>query len=377
MPNATPEDLHKYIAHFRRVFVRGALAQFNKGEQKQLGLLPYLRNYAVFGQVSTERGVAYEFRSVGSDAFQGTAEPVDQFLATAPPSGRAQEYIVRFAPGSNPTVVQCTFARGPILVEDTALLLVRSELHERRLPIAAQGADATVVVVESSVGGRHVHYALLSGDNSKARWSQQVAEREAEAALLRARVEMSIDQQKHAPFKRLSEHAVLVLGDFADEGRKRLCEIKRVLRVAGYEPFQADDIEDIPRQDIRTKILTLATVCRFVVMDDSSRGGHIAELPIVEQAKTPLVMLRLSGSFSSMMTKGYSGTTAYEADYTVETLPVRLAAGIDAAEAMIKQMETTNNAAYRSWRNRPNDPAAADPYHVAYGLSPFTRQSAS
>jgi len=376
MSEATPEDLREYMSHFRLAFIQGARAQFNKGEQKQLGLLPYLRQYAVFGLVSTELGVGFEFRAEGGDSFQGTAEPMHQYLATAPLAARAPHYGLTLTPGTNVTMVHSEFDERSVLVDDGALLVVRSKLHERRIPIALRGSDAIAVVVESRIGGRHVHYAFLSGDNSKARWSRQVAVREADSALLRARVEMHVDQGRYAPFRRLADRSVLVLGDFADEGRMRLAEIKRVLGDAGYEPFQADEIEDIPRQDIRTKILTLATVCRFVVMDDSSRGGQIGEVPIVEQAKTPLVILRLEGSFSSMMTRGHSWGTVYQGEYTSSTLPARLTEGIAAAEHAISEIERTNNAAYRSWRGRPHDPAAADPYHVGYGLTPFTRQSA-
>jgi hypothetical protein len=120
-------------------------------------------------------------------------------------------------------------------------------------------------------------------------------------------------------------------------------------------------------------VLTLASVCRFVVIDDSSRSGHLTEMPLVEQVHTPTIVLRLEDSFSSSMTLGLEGPISNMKVYRYdeESLRETVQMGITWVEELIKRKEEYLNQEYRSWRTSGNRPSADLPY----GISPRVKQS--
>jgi hypothetical protein len=262
-------------------------------------------------------------------------------------------------------------------VEDSEVLLAHAELLDQKDVFGLRGSQFDVTIFQSRIGAglglRRIEFARLRGDGSPNAWTIREAEREVDLILLRARTEMLLDERRHAPFSWLAKNAALVLGDFSEVGRRRLEAIRLALRREGYLPVLADEIEDIPQQTIREKVLTLASVCRFVVVDDSSRSGHLTEMAMVEQVNTPTIVLRLKGSFSSSMTLGIEGPTSnmklyqYDEEILIETLKE----GITWVEELIERKERYFNQEYRSWRTSGNKPSADLPY----GISPYVKQS--
>ncbi|MBI2999183.1 MAG: hypothetical protein HYY46_12185 [Deltaproteobacteria bacterium] len=95
------------------------------------------------------------------------------------------------------------------------------------------------------------------------------------------------------------EKTVLVLGDYGNEGRKRLEEIKGALVQLGYAPLLLDEIPDDLHYDLQQKAVAVGSVARFVVIDDSSKSGHLVEYSHGQINRWILIILRLDSSDGS------------------------------------------------------------------------------
>lgn len=101
---------------------------------------------------------------------------------------------------------------------------------------------------------------------------------------------------------------VLVLGKDSGEGLKRLNVISELLGNKGFEPVLLKQMDDIRGQSLEEKLLSVALLSRFVVVDDSEPSGHIAELVLLTRSRVLTAILRLGGH----------GGTFMQADYDVD-----------------------------------------------------------
>ena len=154
---------------------------------------------------------------------------------------------------------------------------------------------------------------------------------------------------------------VVVLGDFQSEGRRRLDQIKDGLTQLRYYPVLVDEVEDIPHFDLGQKLVALGSSSRFVVMDDSSRSGHLAEFSQIVHEGWYVIVLRLKGSHSSYMTRGVAGRlqTMLEFEYEPDDLPWILAKAVGEIESRIGTRSTELSNIF-PWNLKESEPQAPD-----------------
>ena len=118
------------------------------------------------------------------------------------------------------------------------------------------------------------------------------------------------------------ERAVLVLGSYLGPGRVRFEEIKLHLRDLGYDAVLLADVPDQEARTLEQKLVLFGSLARFVVMDDSERSGHLAELPICKQNGWITAILREGGRPSSAMSAHASvlSTVMLELDFDAADL---------------------------------------------------------
>jgi hypothetical protein len=87
---------------------------------------------------------------------------------------------------------------------------------------------------------------------------------------------------------------VLIAGAYG-EHRPRLIRIKEKLKSLGFEGLVLDEYPDIEEQPLAEKMVTYASICRFVIVDDFAPSGHINELGICHERKFVTGVLRFRG----------------------------------------------------------------------------------
>jgi hypothetical protein len=157
---------------------------------------------------------------------------------------------------------------------------------------------------------RTVRHAEIFSDRSSENWNTGRAEARAKDEVLAAMVrierakskKISIDEYI-ATFK---DKTILLLGDYEPAGLMRLQSISREFEALGYEVILVKDIPDHPHQDISQKVIAIGSVSRFVVVDDSSKSGHLLEIQLCKQSSWITILLRANGHGGSWMTAGAS-----------------------------------------------------------------------
>jgi hypothetical protein len=102
------------------------------------------------------------------------------------------------------------------------------------------------------------------------------------------------------------------------------------------------------------KAVAIGSVSRFIVVDDSSKSGHLAELPEALRNNWITVILRMCGSEPSFLSRGVSVTSSVvlEREYTADTLRITLEEGVRWAEAKVGDLSTAFAQLY-PWRTEP------------------------
>jgi predicted aspartyl protease len=100
---------------------------------------------------------------------------------------------------------------------------------------------------------------------------------------------------------------VLVLGQDTTE-IQRLRAIQQRLKFHGYDGIVVKDIADIEIQSVEEKVNMLASLCAFVVCENSTPSGHIDELKICSLNRFVTAVLQEEGR----------GATWMQADYAVD-----------------------------------------------------------
>jgi hypothetical protein len=169
--------------------------------------------------------------------------------------------------------------------------------------------------------------------------------------LIKAR-ERKIDISQYV--KEFKDKTVLVLGDYCEpEGLSRLQEISQVLVAHGYEPILVKDIPDHPHHDLTQKVVAVGAISRFVVVEDSSRSGHLLEVQLCRQNNWVTVLLRAGGIGGSRKTAGaaHASDVIKELPYDPASTTEAIAEAAQWAEAKLDELQRKFESTY-PWRGR-------------------------
>jgi hypothetical protein len=196
----------------------------------------------------------------------------------------------------------------------------------------------------------------MYGDRSEDQWTRDKAIIHAKDELIAALVDVNRARARGISIEDYVDHfkerTVLLLGDYDPEGTTRLQTLKAALTGKGYEVILVRDIPDHPHQDIPQKIEVIGSVVRFVVIDDSSRSGHLMEVQICKQNNWVTVLLRSGGKGGSWMTAGASHTSKVilEKAYDPSDPEPAITESVDWVEAKLIELKRAFEKTY-PWRN--------------------------
>jgi hypothetical protein len=225
------------------------------------------------------------------------------------------------------------------------------------LRITATAGSVTISAIRCEVKewARDIHLAQLYGNNTVEFWSEANAIRRAHEEVFEALTDLRHAEVREIPLTEFLEtqkqKKVLLLGDYSGDGRSNLEAIKEALFSLGYEPVLVDEIDDHPFQNLRQKSLWLASLARFVVVEDSVESGHLVELTDLLNNSFITVVLRREGRQSTFMIIGashfYKGVQEFE--YLTENMTAVLRAAVEWAEYEVERYRRIERELY-PWR---------------------------
>jgi hypothetical protein len=111
------------------------------------------------------------------------------------------------------------------------------------------------------------------------------------------------------------------------------------------------DIPDHPHQDLPQKVLAIGAVSRFVVIDDSSKSGHILEVLLCKQSNWVTLLLRAGGVGGSYMTAGASHTSNVIKQLSYDPLSPQqvIDEAVEWAEGKLQELQKKFESTY-PWR---------------------------
>jgi hypothetical protein len=203
---------------------------------------------------------------------------------------------------------------------------------------------------------RNVGFAEFYACRDAEEWSSGKAESRAKDEVLVAMLEVERaarrDLSISAYIDKFKDKQVLVLGDYGPEGIGRLESISHALISRGYEPILVKDIPEHPHNDILQKVVAVGSVSRFVVVDDSSKSGHIAEFERCKQNDWLTIVLRAEGHRGSWMTAGatIASKVILELEYDPSSPNAAIEAAVEWAEATLRERLVKLDETY-PWRS--------------------------
>lgn len=292
--NLSKDEFKNYLDVFHSTLENTAKEFLENELQKEvlhMSLLPA----NITGYLSTQYGIAIEYKPSDKTIISvkmGSARVEDLFVK-APHSLRKMAPLVKNS-GKNNLFHSCSFSG--------------------KFPFRLEGADASLFLYKVDFMAQdwkqYVHFAEIYANRSKQFWSIENAVSRAKDEILSSLVEsnraaersVSIDEY----ISKYKKKTILVLGDYGKDGLKRLNVISEVLSELGYEPLLAKDIPDGVYQDLSQKVVAVGSIVRFVMVDDSSKSGHLTEIDICKQNNWVTILLRAEGGNSSWMSAGAS-----------------------------------------------------------------------
>ncbi|MGH7572308.1 MAG: hypothetical protein ACREMK_10735 [Gemmatimonadota bacterium] len=202
---------------------------------------------------------------------------------------------------------------------------------------------------------RDIDYAEMNGDNRGSVWTtnkamekgRTEAHKDVAQLLTSIRRAEKLDVSLSTYWERFNKKVVLVLGDYGTRGRKRLKLITTSLTELGYDPLLLEDCPDIGHHfTLERKLLSIAPIVRFIVVDDSSKAGHNFEMPIVRNMQRPFAVLRLEGSKGSYMTHGMGELSRVirEWVYTKDGIRDTIKEAVEWAEGLIDGLQSISQS---------------------------------
>lgn len=167
---------------------------------------------------------------------------------------------------------------------------------------------------------------------------------------------MPDDRRALADAARCKKKHVLIAGKYG-EHRPRLRRIQQSLASLGFIGLILGEYPDIEEQSLPEKMVTYASICRFVISDDLAPSGHIEELSICSERRFVTAILRFNGRASTAMQAtitddvSFMQEFSYELDDQLETTVLTAAQWAD--QAVAKRARTLNQK-FSEWRG-PNN----------------------
>ena len=337
--NVTENDFNSYIDAFHSTLVETAnrfISTPHLDNLLHLSLLPA----TITGYVSTQFGVAIEYEPAESTSIRvlrGSAR-VEDLLVQAPRAIRQTGPVLKIG-GQHISMYNCPVSGA-----------FPFRLTNQEASIYFSNANFTVGNWE-----RSVHHAEVFGNRLLDNWSVEKAITRSKDEVLAALMDIKNAEQKSLSIEdyinTFKEKTVLILGDYDENGIRRLERIKNYLKKKGYEPILVRDIPDNPYQDLRQKFSAIAYIARFVIVDDSSKSGHLTELQVCDQNNWVTVVLRAGGKGGSWMTAGMANysNVILEHPYDPDTPESAIDSGCIWAENKLDELKRTFDTLY-PWR---------------------------
>jgi hypothetical protein len=337
-------DLEEYLRVFHETYFETAQDILPASLREELLRPPLVQAGGIRGYISTQLGAGYEYTGFPPPGItvEHSSQRIEEFFLGTP---RAAS---RLALGIN-------VEGGDLLLDHVGF----SGLFPFRL---RHPAYVRLQAVDVNIGRwhRNVIYGEISTDRSQEFWSVESAIRRAKDELLIASVD-SLQLERATKLGALSlgdyltrfrEQHVLVCGDFKS-GRDRINRIADIVRDSGDEPIILDeDVPDILSQDLRQKFKAVAPVMRFVVIDDSSAAGQMVEVELADAGRWVTIVLRLSGTTSSYMTRGAQAASQVlrEIEYRQDDLEAVLSEQMKWAEGCLEELQRVHTPTF-PWRD--------------------------
>jgi hypothetical protein len=305
-----------------------------------------LLEHGVVGLVSTQYGAGYEYTGEGppTTRVDVSSRRVEYMLVADAPA-RIRNLPSMFAIGGTNTAIMYMTLEGAfpfrLTTPSASIRLVdvgfRVRPWERRVRFAELFADRTTGFWSAAAAAEH---------------GIQAARQEADLALLDVERADQLGTSIGLFIRDFKSKTVLVLGDYAEAGADRLNTIREALVHLGYQPVLVKDVPEQPHSDLQQKLVAIASIARFIVVDDSSASGHLVEFPLVQANRWVTLVLRLKGADGTFMTRGASvaSNVIRESIYTADTLHSQLLDGVQWAEAKLKDLEHGFQTSY-PWRS--------------------------
>lgn len=300
----------------------------------------------IIGYVSTQFGVGIEYCPASRTTIEivrGSARVEDLFVQS-PPRLRKSGPMINVQEGS-----------GEFLNAGGVFRLTL----EGGFPFRLLGSNSTFRVGEVAfkIGTwtRYVEYAEMFGNRTASFWTAEQAVARAKDEVLAALAQTKRASERQLPLldyiAKFKERTVLILGDYDEPGLERLSRIATLIADCGYDPILIKDLPDQPVQDLAQKVATIGFLSRFVLVDDSTKSGHLMEVQICKSHDWITVLLRKDGIGASWMTAGASiaSNVILEQAYDPNAPEAAVAASVQWAEQKIAELERKFNATY-PWR---------------------------
>lgn len=330
--NATEDSLRSYVDILHRTVAELGAAVLEPDQAAQLlhnSLLPA----SIKIYVSTQFGVAFEYfraENTSVETIRGSAR-VEELIFDKPRQLRFLQPMFSIE-GHN-----CRISGGGKIGDAFPFRLMKATsdyyINDITYEVAALHWQ------------RHVQYLEAYGDRSAENWSvAQAASRakdEVLAAVYLAKQAAKQNTTLGAYVSHFRRKSVLVLGAYNSAGKQRLQDIVSALHVRGYEPVLVADIPDLEHYDISQKVVAIAAVSRFVVIDDSAPSGHLNEVELCKSNRWVTVLLRVNGFAASSMTLGasISSTVICEQDYDPNDPGPAIDIAVNWAEVRLRELE--------------------------------------
>lgn len=337
MANVTEAQLEAYLRTFHDEYTSSAERYIAEGDRNRLlrySLLPA----TVTGYVSTQLGAGYEYRAGEATInVRRGSQRVEELFVGGP------SWLSRLGPFFN-------IGGSNIGIESLTL--------EDGFPFRFSDEDADVyfykVRFQAGVWSRDVLYAQLFANRSEDFWSETEAVRRAKDEVLAALFDLQQTAARKVDLgtylKTFKQKTVLLLGDF-NRGRGRLEAIKDGLSRAGYHAVLLDEIPEEPDYDLRQKFQAVASVCRFLVFEDSTPAGQIGEMFLADALHNVRIVLREGEQQSTFMTRGMGLTSRVTREwrYDADDLDAVLLQATAWAESVVGELAEARAATY-PWR---------------------------
>jgi len=337
--NVRSETLYHYIQIFNETFLNTARSFLPEETLKSLRRYPLIQG-GITGYISTQFGLGIEYLGEQSSGItiRTSSSRIEDFFTGAPSRVRKLPTMLKIG-GSNCTVQGLTLEGG------------------FPFRLASENASVRLIDVRFTAQGwsRDVQYAELYSNRRTEFWSEVKAVSRAKDEILIALLDLKESEKRVIS---ISEYirvfkgkTVLILGDYSDEGRGRLTAIRDAIADLGYSPIILDDIPDDLHYDLQQKAIAVGSISRFIIIDDSSKSGHLVEFKHVQDNRWVSIILRLEGSEGSFMTHGASSYSKVilEKTYSFENLSQILRDSVRWVENTIEELKIALATVY-PWR---------------------------